>query len=59
MILVNFIFRSMDSYSPHAKRPPKRSFCVLLMKLNGCQKVYRTPTSALHFVAMSASKVLV
>lgn len=57
MSYTNFYLCRSDS--PHAKRPPKRSFCVLLMKLNGCQKVYRTPTSALHFVAMSASKVLV
>ena len=44
----------------HAKRPLSRSFCVLHMRLKlSYQKVYRTPTSALHFVAMSASKVLV
>lgn len=45
--------------SKEYKKTSEEVFCVLLMKLNGCQKVYRTPTSALHFVAMSASKVLV
>lgn len=34
-------------------------FVSIVYRSDRYQKVYRTPTSALHFVAMSASKVLV